>query len=102
MNIMDDLKPGMPSNYGIVFKLSDGFFNERRLEHEAKLRIAEVLGMNIVSISDYAEQELLDEELGVCWYDKIGVFDNMHFFTAPYPHYAFPRALPTELKGIAV
>lgn len=102
MIIMDDLKPSMPSNYGIVFKLHDGFFNERRLEREAKLRIAEMLGMNIVSLSDHAEQELLDEELGVCWYDETEYFDGMHFFSAPYPHYAFPRALPTELKGVAV
>ena len=99
MNMIKDIKP---SSYGIAFKLSDGFFNERRLEREAKLRIAQALWCEIVSLSDYAEQELLDIELGVCWYDEIDCFDDMIFFTAPYPHYAFPRALPTELKGVAV
>jgi hypothetical protein len=99
MNMTKDIKP---SSYGITFKLPDGFFNERRLEREAKLRIAQALGYEIVSLSNYAEQELLDIELGVCWYDEIGCFDDMNFFTAPYPHYAFPRALPTELKGISV
>lgn len=83
------------------FKLRDGFWNERRLEREANLRLAKMLGMKIVTISPtpiHELEELFDDEIGVTWYDEVRLNDGTFM---PYPHYAFPRALPIELKGIA-
>lgn len=89
-------------DFAIVFDLPSGFFNKRRLERDARLRIAEGLGMNIVSLPSlpkYELKELFDEEIGATWYDEVQLNDGSFM---PYPHYAFPRALPTELKGVAV
>ena len=60
-----------------------------------------MLGMKIVNLPpNHAEDEIDDEEHGITWYDEVGDIETLWFM--PYPHYAFPRALPIELKGIAV
>ena len=85
----------------LKFRLCDGFFNERRLGRKMLLDMARMSGMRIVNIPpNHAEEEIIDEEHGVIWYDEIGDFNTKWFM--PYPHYAFPRALPIKLKGIAV
>ena len=89
-------------NDGIKFRMCSGFWNERRLEHEAWLRFARMLGMVVEpppSIPRHELKELFEDEIGITWYDEVGLNDGTFM---PYPHYAFPRALPTELKGIAV
>ena len=94
--------PGRGAALSTRYKPCSGYFNERRIERQFRLWFAQKIGCNIVNIADHAEVELLEDELGIVWYDEIGFFDGVHLFSVPYPHYAFPRPLPTELKGIAV
>ena len=64
--------------------------------------IAKMLGFEIESASPIPQhelQELFEDAIGVEWIDDVQHKDGTWM---PYPHYAFPRALPTELKGVAV
>ena len=64
--------------------------------------IAKMFGFEIESASPIPKhelQELFDDAIGVEWIDDVRYKDGTWM---PYPHYAVPRALPIELKGVAV